>query len=343
MEVSQSDTTKDVSAKQPSMPPVVDPTVNRLILPPIIKTGSPELEAKVKAQVRSFVGPKPMLFVKNLIAAWVVIIAAIAIAIWSQNIIVSLLAIFIVGTRQNLLGLLVHEQVHKLGIRGRTGDLITNLFAGYPLAVLSVEGYAQVHLAHHKYFYTEKDQDYARKSGPEWSIPMSRKQLVKIFLKDILGLSFLQLLRSKKPDAKLVRDEFRRSQPTPSWVRPLFWIAVAAVLILTNSWVYFLLYWIIPALTVGQGIVRLGALSEHKYNVESTDLNDSTHLIELSWWEQALLPNLNFTLHHYHHMYPGLSFSVLPAVHQIYKSAGLVHQENVLHGYADFIRQRVLK
>ena len=131
--------------------------------------------------------------------------AAITLAIWVESIWTSLLAIFLVGTRQNLLGLLVHEQVHRLGSRGRYGDLITNLFAAYPLLVLSVEGYAQVHLAHHKYFYTDKDPDFSRKSGPEWSIPMSRQQLMRLFLGDILGLNIWRLIRGKRLEATALR------------------------------------------------------------------------------------------------------------------------------------------
>ncbi len=316
--------------------------VNREALPPIIKPADPALEAEIRARVMGLVGARPLLFISQLIGAWCVVAVAITLAIWFESIWTSLLAIFLVGTRQNLLGLLVHEQVHRLGSRGRYGDLITNLFAAYPLLVLSVEGYAQVHLAHHKYFYTDKDPDYARKSGPEWSIPMSRQQLAQLFLSDIVGLNILRLIRSKKPETGGVRDEFHRRNPTPGWVRPTFWIIIAAALSYSGGWLYFLLYWILPLLTVTQCLVRLGALSEHKYNVNSTELNDSTHLIELSWWERALVPNLNFTLHHYHHMFPGLSFSTLPLIHRIYKEAGLLRQENVLHGYGDFLRQRVL-
>lgn len=316
--------------------------INREALPPIIKSGDRIREAEIKTHIRSLVGARPLLFIWQLFSAWCVIAAAITLAIWAESIWVSLLTIFLVGTRQNLLGLLVHEQVHRLGSRGRYGDLITNLFAAYPLLVLSVEGYAQVHLAHHKYFYTDKDPDFSRKSGPEWSIPMSRRQLMRLFLGDICGLNIWRLIRGKRLEAVGMRDEFRRRNPTPKWVRFAFWMIVVAALSLSGGWSYFLLYWILPLLTVAQCLVRLGALSEHKYNVNSTELNDSTHLIELSWWERALLPNLNFTLHHYHHMYPGLSFSTLPLVHRMYMEAGLVHKESVLHGYGDFFRRRVL-
>ena len=316
--------------------------VDHKTLPPIIKTASPELEAEIRGRVRNLFGARPLPFMRQLIGAWLVITVAITLAIWLDKVWMSLIAIFLVATRQNLLGLLVHEQVHRLGSRGPYGDLLTNLFAAYPLLVLTVEGYAQVHLAHHKYFYTGKDPDYARKSGPEWSIPMSRGQFARLFLHDILGLNILRLIRSKKPDTDGVRDEFRRRHPTPQWVRPTYWIIVAGALTYSGGWAHFLLYWVLPLITVAQCLVRLGALSEHKYNVNSPELNDSTHLIELSWWERLLLPNMNFTLHHYHHMYPGVSFATLPLVHQMYKEADLVHQENILHGYGDFIRRRVL-
>ena len=255
----------------------------------------------------------------------------------------SLITIFLVATRQNLLGLLVHEQVHRLGSRARYGDLITNLFAAYPLLVLTVEGYAQVHLAHHKYFYREKDPDYARKSGTEWSIPMSRFQFARMFLLDILGINTLRLIRSKKPRSDGVRDEFPAAGVRRSGGYVRRYVDHSCRHAIVQRWLDVFSFVLgFPLLTVAQCLVRLGALSEHKYNVKSSELNDSTHLIELAWWERALLPNLNFTLHHYHHMFPGLSFSTLPLVHRMYREANLVYQENVLHGYADFIRRRIL-
>ena len=271
------------------------------------------------------------------------IIVAISIAIWLDSAWMSLITIFLVATRQNLLGLLVHEQVHLTGLPGTVRGSDYESFRGLPPLGIDGRGVrAGDILAHHKYFYTEKDPDYARKSGTEWSIPMSRVQFARMFLLDILGINTLRLIRSKKPRSDGVRDEFRRRRPTQRWIRPTFWIIVAATLSYSGGWMYFLLYWVLPLLTVAQCLVRLGALSEHKYNVKSSELNDSTHLIELAWWERALLPNLNFTLHHYHHMFPGLSFSTLPLVHRMYREANLVYQENVLHGYADFIRRRIL-
>ena len=67
-------------------------------------------------------------------------------------------------------------------------------------------------------------------------------------------------------------------------------------------------------------------------------MTETTPLIELSWWEQLLLPNLNFSLHLYHHYFPGVASSQLPAVHRLFKAAGLVDERAVFKGHAAYLR-----
>lgn len=66
-----------------------------------------------------------------------------------------------------VLGLLLHEQVHRLGLRSKYGDWIVNLLVAYPIMFTTVEDYAKVHLSHHKYFFTRRDPDFIRKSGKD--------------------------------------------------------------------------------------------------------------------------------------------------------------------------------
>ena len=100
----------------------------------------------------------------------------------------------------------------------------------------------------------------------------------------------------------------------------------------------FLVYWLLPIVTITQVMVRWGALCEHKYNLLGASVVDSTPLIILSWWERLLLPNLNFAMHPYHHFFPGVSFSRLPTLHAIYEEEGLVEQRQVFHGYLAYLR-----
>jgi fatty acid desaturase len=288
------------------------------------------------AEVVALNGPRPFIFTLQLLSAWAVIAAVVAFALHMSTIWATILAIFVVATRHNLLGLLVHEQAHLLGYKGKFGDLLVNLFAAYPMLVLTVEGYAQVHLAHHRDYFSEKDPDFLRKSGEEWSIPKSPRKLALLFLTDVLALNTLKLIRGKKrSDAQFA---FARRFRIPKWVRPAYYIVVASVLTLTESWALFLVYWLLPLLTVSPALVRWGAICEHKYNLPGASVAESTPLIILQWWERLLIPNLNFGMHPYHHFFPGVSFSKLPRVHQIFCGEGLVNHDNIFFGNASFLR-----
>ena len=233
-----------------------------------------------------------------------------------------------------MLGLLVHEQAHCLGFPARRGDVIANLLGGYPLLVLTVENYAQVHLSHHKYFFTDRDPDFLRKSGCDWSFPMPAWRFARLLLSDLVGFNVWRLLKGKR----LEGDAFKRPHPTPKWIRLIFYGSVAVALTATNTWHLFLLYWLLPLVTVFQLIVRWGGVCEHKYNLRNAAIGESSPIIVPRWWEMLLLPNLNFTLHPYHHLFPGVSYSHLPRVHQIFCSAGLIDDTRVFYGYGAYLK-----
>jgi fatty acid desaturase len=305
-------------------------------LPPAVKGEKQLLPQAALAEILALNGARPLAFTSQLVGAWVVILGAIAWATYVDAIWATVIAIVAVATRHNVLGLLVHEQAHLLGYRGKYGDLAVNLFAGYPLLVLTVEGYAQVHLAHHRDYFSPKDPDFLRKSGEEWSFPKTRLETARLFLTDLLGINTIKLIRGKKESPQ--GFAFVRRYQIPRWVRPGYFVVVATALTLTNAWGLFLLYWLLPILTVSQLIVRWGAICEHKYNLPGASVPESTPLILLSWWERLLLPNLNFAMHPYHHFFPGISFSRLPRVHDIYCREGLVNLENVFFGYGAYLR-----
>ena len=305
-------------------------------LPAAVKGGKDALTERGRAEIAALSGPQPMSFTRQMATAWLVIVAASALAIHLQSGWMTVLAVVVVATRQNVLGLLVHEQAHLLGYRGRHADLLVNLFAAYPLLVLTVEGYAQVHLAHHRDYFSESDPDFLRKSGEEWSFPKRKRGLTALFLRDALGLTLLQLVRGKSRTVRL--PAFARRHAIPRWVRPAFYSAAVVVLTLTGSWSVFLVYWLLPLLFVFPVLVRWGAMCEHKYNLPGANVASSTPLIVLRWWERVLLPNLNFGMHPYHHFFPNVAFSRLPQVHRIYCREQLVNHENVFAGYAAYFR-----
>lgn len=310
------------------------------ILRPAVLADASALSPAAKREIMAMSGARPARFATKLATTWLSVAALIAIGVYVDNLAVSLLCAFLVGTRQMVLALLLHEQVHRLGLRSKYADWIINVFAVFPLFVTTVEDYAKVHLSHHKYCFTKDDPDFIRKSGAEWTYPMTKKQLLGIVLRDLSGLNVIRLIRGKKAHATA---EFTRRHPTPKWLRIGFFVALAAMLTVVGGWKVFLLYWVLPIMTVTQLMLRWIAVAEHEYNIEDGSIHQTTPLLQPNWWQRIVFPDLNFGLHVYHHMHPGVSFGNLPKVHEIYKREGLVDDSAIFYGQGAYLKYLVSK
>lgn len=308
------------------------------LLPPAVLGDKSSLSLQARAELDKLAGRRPRQFLVQLVLAWAIIIAAIDTAVYANNVWVSILAILIVATRQHIFLLLIHEQAHCLAFKSRFGDLIVNLFAAYPLFVMTVEGYAQVHLSHHRYYFTEKDPDILRKSGENWTFPMPKWKLAKLFLSDLFAMNVWKMIKGKM--AKSNYTLFMRPSKIPSWIRPVYYLTVAAILTLTDAWGIFLIYWLLPTVTIFQAIVRWGALCEHQY-VPGAGVPETSPIIMPLWWERLILPNLNFNMHPYHHFFPGIAFCELPRTHQIFQREGLIDESAVFNGYFSYLKYLV--
>lgn len=309
-------------------------------LRPAVLAEASALSTDARREIMALSGARPVRFVAELAFTWASIAAFIAAGVYFENLAVTLFCIFLIGTRQMALALLLHEQVHRLGMRSKYADWFINVFAVYPLFVTTVEDYAKVHLSHHKYCFTQDDPDFLRKAGDEWTFPKTLGQLIMIAVKDLTAMNLVRLIRGKTAPRT---DEFTRRNPSPKWLRIAFFVAAAGVLTAVGGWTVFLIYWVVPAMTVTQLMVRWIAVCEHEYNIENGTIHETTPLIQLTWWQRALMPDLNFGLHAYHHMHPGVSFANLPKVHEIYKREGLVDESAIFHGQGAYLKHLLAK
>jgi fatty acid desaturase len=325
-----------VLPQDPSPAPAPEVTIYEIGEPllPALSGDHRQLSPEGRRAVHELMRPSPWAFLYQLGLAWLCIGGAIWLAESLQSIWATLLAIFFIGTRQNILALLMHEQCHKIPFGSRRwADYLGNCGCAFPL-LLSVEGYRRLHLAHHQCYFTERDPDYRRKQGKQWTFPQEASELFRTFVIDFTGINFLKMLKGKRLPEPAAR-------PKPLWsrlIRPAYYLAWAALFTWAGLWGVFFLYWLVPLLTVLQVIVRWGAICEHKYNLVNPTLVESTPIIEPRWWERLLLPNLNFTLHVYHHWYPAVAHSRLPRVHAIFRREGLVREENIFKGYVAYLR-----
>ena len=137
-------------------------------LPPVLKGDLSSLSPSARKRLAKLVGPRPLVFVATALANWLIIAVIISLAVrldawWSY-----ILAPILIAGRQQVFGLLMHDQTHYLGWKSKWGDMFANTFVAWPIGV-SLEKYGAIHLSHHQYFFTEKDPDYSRKNGPEWT------------------------------------------------------------------------------------------------------------------------------------------------------------------------------
>lgn len=300
-----------------------------------LRLGRADVPRDLKNDIQKWMRPAPGAFLFQWALAWLTIAGAVFLAARLHSPWARIAAILIVATRQNLLALLMHEQSHWLCSRGKWADYFCEMFIAYPL-LITLEGYRRVHLSHHSAYFTDDDPDFLRKQGAEWTFPQQRAYFFRMILRDLAALNLLKTLKSKgmSESSSFAKANFA----PPRWLRPAFFVALILTLTLTHSWIPYLLYWVLPLFTLMQLIVKWGAISEHKYNLIHPSVEESTPLIVLRWWERLVLPNLNFTLHIYHHWYPTIPACHLHKVHQLFRKTGLVDETNVFHGYGEYLR-----
>lgn len=307
-----------------------------LLFPPSMNGTEKDLSAEARAEIMALSRPAPWRWLLQCARIWLVVAGLIAAAEWADHWVMTTLAVLLIGSRQLALGYLMHDQAHYSAFRFRGGDLIANLLAAYPLLVATTENYAQVHLSHHRHYFTERDPDFVRKNGPEWTYPQTRWQLARTFVREFLGLNLVKLIKGKTTGGVVL---YQRLGRIPGWVRPAYYATGAVLLTVLGGWDEFLLYWLLPLLTVMQALLRWEAICEHQYGVEGARVEDTTPLIVLPWWQRLAIPDLNFGLHVYHHYFPGVPFCHLRRVHRIFEREGLVHSDRVFHGYGGILKR----
>lgn len=234
---------------------------------------------------------------------WTLMIAAMAISIYASHPLVYLASVILIACRQHALLIHMHEASHyRLSKNIVLNDWISDLFAAYPTLLATVD-YRKHHLAHHKNTNTELDPDWVRKVPlKEWQYPQVKAEILKTLGKQVVvgGYQWMTLM------IMMSKNNTRKK---------IYWASILIAVTVFDVWPEFLLYWMVPLLTLFPLFQRIRSVSEHFGLSHTHELNGSRNILS-GPVESFLFSPHNVNYHLAHHLFPSVPQYNLPKLHR---------------------------
>lgn len=246
---------------------------------------------------------------------WAVIFLAIATSVYFNNLFVYLFAVLLIAGRMHAFGVLLHEAAHIRLVKNRKiNDWIADLLLAWPIFI-TVDGYRQTHLQHHRHTNTDEDPDWTRKKGmAEFTFP----QKLKCGLYQLLG--YLFVIHS-------IRDIIKAPVKNPAGVskvytaiRFAYYVAVFVGISVLGVWEGFFFYWIVPYFTFFFLFLYIRSVAEHFGSMDYETMLGGTRTTYPYAWEKLFLAPHNVNYHADHHIFPHIPFYNLPKLHKLLMS-----------------------
>ena len=223
---------------------------------------------------------------------------------------------------------LQHECIHDTPFRTQRLNTAVGAICGFVL-LLPCEWFRYFHRDHHRYTQIQGRDPELETAKPatraQWLIHLSGLPLLKSLLTVIAGYTTGRSRDSYIPEN--ARGAVVRQVRFMTTGYGLLWIISLATLNTTLLWV-----WVIP-LQLGQPFLRLYLLAEHTLCDYSDNMFLNTRTVLTSPLVRWFTWNMPY--HTEHHVYPGVPFHKLPALHNKMQ-AYLAHTNT---GYTEFNQQ----
>lgn len=278
----------------------------------------------------------------DIVMVWLVIALALFMALTLQTWWATILAILIIGSRQHALGTLVHDGTHFTLFKNRVvNDLVCDVFCAFPIFI-STRGFRIFHLTHHRYTRTEKDPEiHAAAAHPDYIWPKSKWGTFSTLFRDLVGINALSavgnifiwsdapsLLGKSKEywmSKKLVpgiaeyldrtHERFRLSPKLKLFIFS-YYIILFTFLTVFGFWKIFLLYWVVPLVSVVAFLIRLRGMSEHNGLSLKTEIQSSRTTVWSNPIMGYLVTPFYVNYHLEHHLYPQVPYFHLKLLHE---------------------------
>lgn len=282
---------------------------------------------------------------QTVLSTAVTIGVAVAIDHWA----VTLVAVVLVAMQQHAMFVLAHDAAHYRLFASRTlNDAVGRAIASS--AGISMCTYRVIHRLHHNHLYGKLDPDVALAGG----YPRGRAYLLKKLATDLSGLTAvktyayflgapsrnddtaraLRPLDDTSPSLRAAALRDRNGMIALQGAIPVVLFAGGGV-----AWLqWWLLLWVLPALTVLQAILRLRAVFEHGAPLDaSATLTAARTTLAGPIARLAMFPH-HVNHHVEHHLYPAVPHYRLPALHRALRRHGLLDGADV-RGWRDTWRR----
>src|SRR6185312_8151874 len=197
--------------------------------------------AEIMPDVRRLSDVSNLKSVLGIAFQWGVIVLAGWAAVASGHWAVYVLAGIFIGSRQQALGVMVHDAAHYLLFTNRTvNDMVSDALLAFPLG-MSTTLYRETHFRHHRFANTELDPDHVQQLADlDWRWPKTPRDCFKLGMQCILGLNLhrsAKMYTTWSPSANLFKP---LSPAYPLRARILFLVTTPLVfwtVYLTDGWI----------------------------------------------------------------------------------------------------------
>lgn len=309
--------------------------------------------------------------------AWAVValVAGGTAWLWQWNWIAGLLAIvpalFLIGSRQLGLSIVMHDAAHGLVHPNRKINNFLGQFTGAPTGS-DLHAYRTYHLTHHKFTQQPEDPDLSL-SKP---FPTSRASMRRKMIRDLTGQTFfrqrghqfakawigLKAMIKGESDAEGTPRDTSAGRALNNSSRAgiggpeesldgakltarvvgrflLIQLAVLVVSLATIGIIPFLL-WIVALATTFQLILRIRNIAEHACTATGSDDPFShARTTRAGWLERATLAPYWVNYHSEHHLFMGVPCYNLPRAHRLLGKYGYHDRMTIAPGYGAVLRQ----
>lgn len=253
---------------------------------------------------------RPIQSLIAIVFEWCIIVLSILLYTMYPFWWIAMLTIPLVGTRMYALYSLLHDGIHLLLYPNKKiNDAITRIFLSSPL-FYSLTSIRSIHYKHHAHLKDDEDPEMNQLEYPEFAFPFTLQTLTVILLKDLSGYNFIKYKLLK------IVTMIKKRNISFHFIRITLFLALIIFLAYKFSILHlFILFWIVPYITVYQVLNRFRLYFEHN-NLDESESQTRNMVFPLG--VNFFISPYNLGYHKEHHAHPNIPFYNLPALNKIH-------------------------